>query len=246
MEPDMRWPGLGVVAGDQLYQFGEQGPPTTLANGTPFVQWAEGTWSRYVITGSRPALIRLGDYLSLPTVGPSVRIRIAVHNGRPELDEIEVIRPEGCPEITAALLSELPLSEIIERFIYEVGRAAFWTEHLALSREDRLQSTDSRPLDQLVSKTAGRSVESEEDFIRVDNRLISQGEAAGQSARKMRRRRVVTDELLQDVARIYTEDRSGAPTKAVSDELFTSHRNATRWVALARERGLLDPYGEGN
>ena len=57
-----------------------------------------------------------------------------------------------------------------------------------------------------------------------------------------RRRRIVTDDLLRDVARIYEEDTTGAPTRAVADKLFTSHRNAVRWVALARKRGFLAEY----
>jgi hypothetical protein len=58
-----------------------------------------------------------------------------------------------------------------------------------------------------------------------------------------RRRRVMSDDLLADVARVATENPT-APTKAVADQLHCSYRTAGRWVALARERGLLPQRGK--
>ena len=57
----------------------------------------------------------------------------------------------------------------------------------------------------------------------------------------LRRQRSINDELLREVARVYLAADS-APTEAVADELGTSKRNATRWVAMARQRGFLPPY----
>ena len=55
-----------------------------------------------------------------------------------------------------------------------------------------------------------------------------------------RRRRRVTDELLREVATIYRRHlEEGAPTLGVADELKVSHSTASRYVAMARERGLL-------
>ncbi len=70
---------------------------------------------------------------------------------------------------------------------------------------------------------------------------------AGLSAVKAsRRQRIVNDELLQEVAEVYQADETGAPTRAVAAHFPTSHRNATRYVAMARNRGFLPPYGEDN
>jgi hypothetical protein len=44
--------------------------------------------------------------------------------------------------------------------------------------------------------------------------------------------------LLREVASIYRQE-GGAPTVRVQKEMDTSHRNAGRWVATARERGFL-------
>jgi len=58
------------------------------------------------------------------------------------------------------------------------------------------------------------------------------------------KRRTVTEDLLRQVAEIYTADDTGRPTAAVADKLFTGHRNAARYVRLARERGLIPTYRE--
>jgi hypothetical protein len=47
----------------------------------------------------------------------------------------------------------------------------------------------------------------------------------------------------RQVADTYRQNRDGRPTADVASQLCTSHRNATRWVALARKRGFLPPYG---
>ena len=60
-------------------------------------------------------------------------------------------------------------------------------------------------------------------------------------ALQLRRRRSVNDELLREVAAVYL-DEPDAPTEAVADEFDVSKRTATRWVAAARDRGLLPPY----
>jgi hypothetical protein len=55
------------------------------------------------------------------------------------------------------------------------------------------------------------------------------------------RRRVIDDAHLRYVAQIY-KNAPKAPTEAVAEQLHTAKRNATRWVAMARERGFIPPY----
>jgi hypothetical protein len=65
--------------------------------------------------------------------------------------------------------------------------------------------------------------------------------AARDQVSSARRQRVVTNQLLAAVAKCYLmADR--APTETVAREFNTSKRNATRWVATARERGFLPAY----
>jgi len=100
-----------------------------------------------------------------------------------------------------------------------------------------------RIADSLIGDLAG---------LAVTARKLNDGEdvpkgattAAGEAAVAIRRRRTVTDELLQEVAAVYLADTTGKPTKAVAAHFPTSHRNATRYVAMARERNFLPEYGE--
>lgn len=56
---------------------------------------------------------------------------------------------------------------------------------------------------------------------------------------------VVTDEHLKEVAEVYRSAPS-APTEAVAKRFPpVSHRQASRWVAKARERGFLPPTTKG-
>lgn len=51
-------------------------------------------------------------------------------------------------------------------------------------------------------------------------------------------RRRLTPHLLAQVANIARAN-PDQPTKQVADQLYTSHRNATRWIAEAKRQGLL-------
>ena len=59
-------------------------------------------------------------------------------------------------------------------------------------------------------------------------------------------RRNIDLEHLQDVANTYTRNlHTGKPTLAVELAYQTSHRTAARWVAMARDAGLLGPGHQG-
>jgi hypothetical protein len=147
--------------------------------------------------------------------GPTVQIEIVLHDGRPEIDEIKVSRRAGEPEITATALRDIPLKRIVESGVRQMELFA------------RRMWADTSP-----DSPGPVGQESHPYWAPVTESV------------ELRRRRTVTDELLREVARVYESDTTGAPTKAVSDRFPTSHRNATRYVALARERGFLPPYGE--
>ncbi|MDP9403839.1 MAG: hypothetical protein M3P85_11070 [Actinomycetota bacterium] len=53
-----------------------------------------------------------------------------------------------------------------------------------------------------------------------------------------RRRFVLTDEHLAEVAKVYIANPK-TPTKAVAEHFFTSRQNAGKWVRAARDAGLI-------
>ena len=59
-------------------------------------------------------------------VGPFVSIRMAVHDGRPEVDEIKVVRRAGDPEIKATTLSDIPLGQIADGATSAVTAFVYW------------------------------------------------------------------------------------------------------------------------
>lgn len=98
----------------------------------------------------------------------------------------------------------------------------------------------SRPADEIPKRHVlwGSRAEAEAERAAV-------AETHRRRKRSPRERKPISDEKLQDVARIYREELSGgAPTKAVAKRLHYSRASAGRLVALARERGFLgDPLG---
>jgi hypothetical protein len=66
-------------------------------------------------------------------------------------------------------------------------------------------------------------------------------ERYAKDARRPRRGSPVTDEHLRRVAALYRAalERGDPPTQTVGDEMHAGRSTAARWVAKARERGLL-------
>ena len=77
--------------------------------------------------------------------------------------------------------------------------------------------------------------------LAVARKAADREEVEERARRTVRRRRVISDELLKEVAD-HARANPRAPTTEVKERMFTSHRNATRWLGLARKRGLLEPY----
>jgi hypothetical protein len=64
------------------------------------------------------------------------------------------------------------------------------------------------------------------------------------NARRPRRGAPITDAQLEDVATRYRkaiEDGDRSPTRTVADQLVVGRSTAARWIAKARERGMLGP-----
>ena len=150
-----------------------------------------------------------GSWVRPGTTGPIVRFQIICRDGYPEIDEVRIIRSEGDPEISATTLQAIPLKNIKEDAIGMLALMAYGAQHHIIDDSD----------------------------IKLHRAGLN---AAGPTAiAASRRRRIVTDELLQEVAGVYGADTTGKPTQAVADHFYTGHRNATRWVRLARDRKFL-------
>jgi hypothetical protein len=65
--------------------------------------------------------------------------------------------------------------------------------------------------------------------------------AAARAAALARRRQPLTDALLAQVVNIVRKNRYD-PRKQVASEHYVSERTASRWIAEARRRGLIDEY----
>lgn len=185
------------------------GELSSLANGTPFFEAAEFTWSQL-----KPAPGPLGSYeWSERMVGPIVRVRVVLREGHVVVDEVRVTRfRDDDAEVSPTTLGKIPLRKIVDA-----------------------------GTEQLLGLAYGAAVNrNPSDWGSIEG-LRSARESVGAARRK---RRVVTDELLRETARVYLADVSGKPTRAVADHFPTSHRNATRYVKLARDAGYLPEYGK--
>jgi hypothetical protein len=145
---------------------------------------------------------------------PVVRIKLSVIEGGIQIKGLAVTGMSNEFEIDASLLRELPLKQLKESAVQGV-----WAEAL---------------VDQLVY---GYRDEKE-----VERLVAASWQVRESALAASRQRRPVTEELLLRVADVYLSDQSHKPTDAVAKAELTSHRNAGRLVALARERGFIPPY----
>lgn len=136
----------------------------------------------------------------------TVRVRIAMVNGRFEATALSFDNPEDVP------LRLDFLSDVVSRLPRIVTSEVLAWQDVPL----RLNGLGLAPTDRAEFE-----------------RAVTQRQ----------RRRFITDELLEQVAEVYTS----APTKpaqAVAEHWVTSAATASRWIKLARERGFLKPRGD--
>lgn len=168
-------------------------------------------------------------------VWPRVVLRFAEIDGRAVLVNIEIgarfyadeegvdfEQELGAPEpvpITTAVLRSIPLGRLTEKALWE---AASMYEKYA-------------------SGAAG--VELGDEGRRFAEERAAAARAGAAKKRRPGRPRLYDDEHFARVARVYREHSGGrAPTKAVAESFQTSKATAAKWVARAREMGLLEPH----
>jgi hypothetical protein len=169
----------------------EKGPLVDLANGAPF-------------PSTLVARCKINDDRLLA-------LTFKVEDGRPVVTRclVEGV-PSGAP-LSASVLHELQLGEIVDRIVATVGAFAY----MDVGSEGRDEATFAWP-----------------DVFR-----------AGARATSSLRGRPVPDNALAKVAEIVGRNDFN-PRKQIRDELHVSERTASRWIAIARERGLLPAKGQ--
>lgn len=140
---------------------------------------------------------------------PGLRMTIEVVDGVPTCSRIELQRRDGQREIQAQDLRAIRLDDTIEA---------------------------------IVADASMRTLTPMPDFYAVAVRGSTENRDAVKAVRAMRRsaHRKIDTKLLTTVAEIYREHvESGKPVEAVERAFGTSYRSAARWVARARQEGLL-------
>jgi hypothetical protein len=183
----------------------------------------EGWWFEPVFPTDEPVeSVTLASGLVLPSPmlvhvdlagRPSVELRLEVDADELIVTEVAIARAEGIRSVTASAARNLPLKKIIDEAIHRVTVLAAAIQEIAASGEQHGYR-----------------------FLGIDpsGRFIVRPEVLNK-----RTRRLVDDSLLADVAEVVRAHPT-QPNLNVRRQLHTSSRNATRWIAAAKQRGFLD------
>lgn len=160
---------------------------------------------------------------------PGVRMRFEVEHGRPVCTQLsfERVAPSGeppGPEITAAAIASVAVEAVTAKALaWQAAQLRQYVKYSAMVADGGSYTVDE-------DGTISFALSPEEK------------RATEESALALHRQRTIGAGHLSDVAKIYLADPTGKPTEAVKDHFHTSKRTATRWVQLARDRGLLPAY----
>jgi hypothetical protein len=158
----------------------------------------------------------------------------------PAYVDVGVIRESWLEvELSIQVLNGLP--ELV-RLEIRKGRDA--ARNLLPIRARDLRSPSLPPLERLltriVQEIGTRAAAESQRHPEPDAGDRTRGERV---AAQRRKRHQMNDDLLRRVAEVVTADTTGAPRMALRNEIGCSLRTASRWIALAKERGFLDIEG---
>lgn len=159
--------------------------------------------------------------IGLPAV---VEIEVAVREGAVACEYVALRSTPDGPPITREMFRDLPIAQLSSALM--ANSALLWDfSHPGWGGS----GIDTARVFVVRGVSAPTDVQ---DWIRH------------QTAPKRRRR--VTDDVLQQVAEVYRAHlQEGAPTQAVAKDRHVSHSTAARYVSQARQRGLLGPATPG-
>jgi hypothetical protein len=131
--------------------------------------------------------------------------------GRPHCKRFEV-RALGDGEVTGAMLRQIPVAEWVGKSLAAIA----FEVHPPDAKDERVRLTPGVPPAEVTGFR--------------------------ENMRRPRRGSPLTDEHLQQVADLYRDAlarRLPNPTETIADDMHAARSTAARWVALARQRGLL-------
>jgi len=159
-----------------------------------------------------------------PAESPVV-LRIELEHDEPVLTAITVLRRPG-KSLRSSAVRDAAVRRLTDQAVSALVEAGLVTDLLTRG-EAGIEAVAS-----IIYARMGQGGDPEMAATFDAELARRQSEATGN------RRRTITAQLLEDVRSIYLKAEH-APTRAVAEQLHTSHRNATRWIAEARQRGLL-------
>lgn len=159
---------------------------------------------------------------------PICHLTIAIENGRPVCEELDLQRKPGGHPLSGSLLRLIPMARYLNLAVDHVGRSR-------RRGEGPLTVTADGETFPLSSEPAG---EGHVAFRITGMTRTKQYKAASRAPRGQ-----VSDEMLRQVAEAYRTAvaRNEPPTKAVMAQWYASRSTASRWVKRARQEGLLGP-----
>ena len=157
---------------------------------------------------------------------PSVVLGFEIRDGVPQCRRAELLSTDDGREVLSSDLRGIKLEDLLESTMAAVAMVST-TSGLAGWEDAPLPDPAARP-----------------DLFSAAIRPATGGDDRTQTlmtVRAVRReaRRKVTDEVLQDVARVYRENVGNNPTMAVAEFTGRAHRTAALYVKKAREAGYL-------
>jgi transposase len=147
--------------------------------------------------------------------------------------EQELGAPEPVP-VTTSVLRSIPLARLTEQALWEFART--YGAAASGAPEGEFEREYAKAFSPEFAKATG-----EEQRRRFFEDRAAAARAATAAKRGPGRPRLYDDEHFAEVARVYREHSGGpAPTKAVAESFQTSKATAAKWVARARDMGLLE------
>jgi hypothetical protein len=146
---------------------------------------------------------------------PTIRARIEVRNGAPELREFSLTSTETGTQVEIKVLRDFDFEGMIE----------------TVSGAERMNA-GTWGMDETSAGTSPHVG----GVITVDNQIAD--EQAGRKAARSARRRKMTPSRLREVADVYRQA-EGSPVKAVEDQFEIKRRMATYYIQKARADGYL-------
>jgi hypothetical protein len=122
--------------------------------------------------------------------------------------------------ITTQTLRKIPVASLIETHL--------WTIRRSIDRGERLTSAD----------------DPENSMRRLEMELAHKAERSAPSSRRPGRPATYTEDHWREVADVYRGHGGRARRKAVAEHFSIPLKKADNWIAEARRKGFLPPYGD--